>query len=193
MTRIELNQAESFCENLCHPRDPWLTRLVWVFACRVARFERGADQMSIRKYLYPPVVLVAGLLMIVLLHLLIPVGEVPGWLSRLGGVLFILGGAPGVLVIRQFRQAGTTIHPHDRSSSLVTEGLFRYSRNPIYLGMACALLGAALFLGSLLPLVVVPLFMWIIQSQFIVNEERMLEDKFGEAYRVYKTRVRRWL
>jgi len=150
--------------------------------------------MPSQRRLYPPVYLLLGLGLIVLLHLVWPIAEiVPRGLSMLGAVLFILGGAPAILVNQRFSQVGTTIVPLQKSETLVTDGFFRYSRNPIYLGMACSLLGAALFLGSLSPFVVVPLFVWIIQSQFIVHEERMLEEAFGEEYRGYKARVRRWL
>jgi len=150
--------------------------------------------MPRQRRLYPPVYLLLGLALIVLLHLFLPIAEiVPRSLSALGAVLFILGAAPGILVNKRFAQANTTIRPLEVSKALVTDGFFRYSRNPIYLGLAVSLLGAALLLGSLSPFVVPPIFVLIIQSQFIVHEERILEDTFGEAYRVYKAKVRRWL
>ncbi|MBX3052870.1 MAG: isoprenylcysteine carboxylmethyltransferase family protein [Caldilineaceae bacterium] len=150
--------------------------------------------MSIQKYLYPPVYFLGGLGLIVLLHLFFPLGTiVPRYLSWLGAVLFVLGGVPAVLIFGQFQRAGTTIHPHAVSQKLVTDGLFRFSRNPIYAGMALSLLGAALYFGDLSPFVVAPLFVWVIQNQFIVPEERLLEETFGDAYREYKSHVRRWL
>ena len=150
--------------------------------------------MPRQRRLYQPIYLLLGLALIVLLHLLLPIDElVPRSLKGLGAVLFILGAAPAILVNQRFSQAGTTIVPLEVSKALMTDGFFRFSRNPIYLGLAVSLLGAALFLGSLSPFVVPPLFVWIIQSQFIVHEERILEDTFGEEYRAYKAKVRRWL
>ena len=150
--------------------------------------------MPSQRRLYPPVYLLLGLALIVLLHLLLPLMEiVPRPLSGPGAVLFILGAAPAILVNQRFSQAGTTIVPLEVSKTLVTDGLFRYSRNPIYLGMTVSLLGAALFLGSLSPFVIAPLFIRIIQTRFIVHEERILVETFGEEYRAYKAKVRRWL
>lgn len=114
-------------------------------------------------------------------------------LTYLGWLLFALALALAVAVAWRFKRAGTTIKPFQRSSALVTDGLFAYSRNPIYLGMVVGLLGICLALGSLGPLLVVPPFVYILQSRVIAAEERMLEDAFGEAYLEYCRRVRRWL
>ena len=76
---------------------------------------------------------------------------------------------------------------------MVTAGLFAYSRNPIYVGLVAALLGIFVALGSLTPIVIVPPFIYIIRTRFIAAEERMLEDTFGDAYRDYRNRVRRWI
>ena len=76
---------------------------------------------------------------------------------------------------------------------LLTTGLYRFSRNPIYLGMTLTLLGWGLVLGSLGALLLVPLFPPWIERLFIRTEEAMLEDQFGDAYRAYAARTRRWL
>ncbi|MGH8742056.1 MAG: methyltransferase family protein, partial [Burkholderiales bacterium] len=70
---------------------------------------------------------------------------------------------------------------------------YRFTRNPMYLGMSGALLGAAVYLGSLTPFVVVPAFMALLADRFIAPEEAFLERAFGQAYLDYKARVRRWL
>lgn len=114
-------------------------------------------------------------------------------LTYLGWLLFALALAVAGAVAWRFKRAGTTIKPFQRSSALVTDGLFAYSRNPVYLGMVVGLLGIVLALGSLGPLLVVPPFVYILQSRFIFAEERMLEDAFGEAYLDYCRRVRRWV
>jgi protein-S-isoprenylcysteine O-methyltransferase Ste14 len=83
--------------------------------------------------------------------------------------------------------------PFERSTALVTDGLFRYTRNPMYLGLTLVLAGVALLLGSLGAWLPIPVFVAIIQVNFIAGEERFLTELFGEEYLVYKQRTRRWL
>jgi protein-S-isoprenylcysteine O-methyltransferase Ste14 len=92
-----------------------------------------------------------------------------------------------------FRRVGTAIKPFEPSTVLVISGPYRISRNPIYLGMVCALVGVGVALGSLAPFVVVPFFGYWIDRRFIRVEESMLGETFGSEYHAYKTRVRRWL
>ena len=92
-----------------------------------------------------------------------------------------------------FDAAGTPVMPFSESTAVVDTGLFRFSRNPIYLAMVLALTSIGVIIGDLLPLIVIPAFVLIIQTLFIHHEERVLEQRFGEAYRAYKSRVRRWL
>jgi protein-S-isoprenylcysteine O-methyltransferase Ste14 len=75
----------------------------------------------------------------------------------------------------------------------VTTGWFRFTRNPMYLGMVIMALGAGLALGSLGALLPLPVFVAIIQTQFIRGEERMLTEIFGQQYTDYRARVRPWL
>ena len=92
-----------------------------------------------------------------------------------------------------FVKAGTTVKPFQESSELVMMGPFNLTRNPMYLSMTVFLLGLAILLGSLTPFFIIPFFVWIITKRFIRVEERMLEQRFGESYRAYKARVRRWI
>ena len=93
-----------------------------------------------------------------------------------------------------FIRAKTTINPLKPASSaaLVTRGLYRFTRNPMYLGMLLVLLGWAVFLSSLAALLIAPLFMLYINRFQIAPEERVLEEKFGAAFTDYMQRVRRW-
>jgi protein-S-isoprenylcysteine O-methyltransferase Ste14 len=75
----------------------------------------------------------------------------------------------------------------------VTGGLYRYTRNPMYLGMVSVLIGAALLFGTLSAWLPIPVFVWIIHNNFIRVEERFLEGIFGGQYLQYKNKVRRWL
>jgi protein-S-isoprenylcysteine O-methyltransferase Ste14 len=142
----------------------------------------------------PPVYFLAAIVLMAALDRWLPLARpFHPLLTYLGWLLLVLALAVAVAVAWRFKRAGTTIKPFQRSSALVTDGLFAYSRNPIYLGMVVGLLGIFLALGSLGPLLVVPPFVYIIQTRFIAVEERMLEDAFGEAYLDYCRRVRRWL
>lgn len=94
---------------------------------------------------------------------------------------------------RLFSQAGTNIIPFTKSTSLVTEGVFSFSRNPMYTGMTFALVGLAIILNGMLAWLVVVLFFAIIRFYFIKNEEALMETTFGNDYVEYKASVRRWL
>lgn len=87
----------------------------------------------------------------------------------------------------------TSLYPNGESTALVETGVYRYTRNPMYLGMALMVLGAALFLGSLSPLLAVVFFCLMLEHLFIKPEEQRLEGWFGDSYRDYCSRVRRWL
>jgi len=92
-----------------------------------------------------------------------------------------------------FMQVGTTVKPFQESSELVVQGPFHFTRNPMYLSLTTLLLGLGILLGSLTPFLVIPFFVLIINRRFIPAEESMLERRFGESYRAYRGRVRRWI
>jgi len=92
-----------------------------------------------------------------------------------------------------FRRAGTTPNPTKRTTALVLHGPYRFTRNPIYLGFAALYLGLALLVNSLWPLLLLPAVIALVQTHVIAREEAYLEARFGEEYRTYKARVRRWI
>ena len=143
----------------------------------------------------PPVLVVlAAALLIWLAHRALPGPPVPG----AGAIAFVLL-AGGVALIAaglgNFRRAGTTVDPLDpsRASRLVTGGVYRRTRNPMYLGFALLLLAWAVRLSTLAGAIVVPLFVLFMNRFQIGPEERALDALFGEEYRGYRQRVRRWL
>lgn len=92
-----------------------------------------------------------------------------------------------------FQEKKTPIRPTDEPSTLVADGPFRFSRNPMYLGIILMLTGVAVWVGSL-PMFLAPIAFFIVLSiVFIPHEEKTLERIFGDAYRDYKSKVRRWL
>ncbi|MCX6951215.1 MAG: isoprenylcysteine carboxylmethyltransferase family protein [Verrucomicrobia bacterium] len=120
-----------------------------------------------------------------------------GWLHQPGlGLALGLGGVGiAVLGVVSFRRARTTVDPRypHKMTALVTSGLYRVTRNPMYLGMLLALAGWACGLGQLLPWLFLPLFIAYLNRFQIVPEERALAARFGEAFAAYRARVRRWL
>jgi len=104
-----------------------------------------------------------------------------------GGSVMILMGT------RRFQAAGTNIPPSLPTTALVVDGIYRRTRNPLYLGMTLVYLGVGVAAGSIWAIVLVVPLLWIINSGVIVREESYLERKFGDAYRAYKARVRRWV
>lgn len=117
-------------------------------------------------------------------------GQISGaiMVSIIGLVILLVSGY-------QFRKASTTVHPlkPDESSSLVTSGIYRFSRNPMYIGFLLLLLAWGLILGSALAFLVLPFFIVLITNVQITPEESVLLKRFGEEYINYKKKVRRWI
>jgi protein-S-isoprenylcysteine O-methyltransferase Ste14 len=152
------------------------------------------DQTTTYPKVMPPMGMLGGILLMLILHFVFPIIQiVPTFWKLLGFLPLMLGLALSFAAERQFRQVGTTVHPSGETSQLVTDGYYRYSRNPMYLGMGLTLLGVALLLGSLMPFGVIALFTWWIKTQFIRREEDMLATQFGNDWLEYKARVRRWI
>ena len=150
--------------------------------------------MEQKRKIIPPVYFLLSLLAMTALHFWLPIARiVPVPWSYGGVVLVILGIALAVIASGLFKRAGTPVIPFEPSTALVTSGPYRFTRNPMYLGLVLIHLGAAAFCGTLGAFLPIPVFVWIIQTRFIVGEERFLEEIFGEQYLAYKGRVRRWL
>lgn len=111
----------------------------------------------------------------------------------LSHLLLLVSIGLGVWGVTSFARARTPILPFWPSRTLITAGPFRFSRNPLYLGLALAYAGIALGWGMLWPLLLLPVAVWIIARYVIRPEEAHLEAVFGERYRAYRRRVRRWL
>jgi protein-S-isoprenylcysteine O-methyltransferase Ste14 len=151
--------------------------------------EKGSSRMFV-----PPVYFLVALLLMGFFHRVAPGARILAAPYSYGG-LVLIALALGLIVWAAFlfRRAGTNIRPYLPSTALVVSGPYKFTRNPMYLGMAGALLGTAVFMGSLTPFIVLPAFMALISERFIVPEETKLEAAFGRDYLDYKARVRRWL
>lgn len=113
----------------------------------------------------------------------------------LSGVIGIIGIMIAILALAAIHKAKTTISPFqpENTRQIVDWGIYRYSRNPMYLALLLGLVIWALLLGSLFAWLVVPLFIWIMTYFQIYPEEQILSKKFGQVYVDYLSKVRRWL
>ncbi|WP_457107671.1 methyltransferase family protein [Methylobacterium sp. P5_C11] len=110
-----------------------------------------------------------------------------------GGLLFVAGVAMMLAAAGLFRRLGTNVRPSQPTALIATTGPYRWTRNPMYLGMALIYAGLAISLDGPVALALLPLVLIAIQTQVIAREERYLEAKFGDDYRRYRAAVRRWL
>lgn len=109
------------------------------------------------------------------------------------GVVFLAGLAVFVAGIRNFSAANTPVRGHQPASALVTGGIHGWSRNPIYVGMFLLYLGIGIAVRSAWILILVLPLAMVVRYAVVAREEAYLERRFGDAYRDYKARVRRWL
>ena len=125
---------------------------------------------------------------------LLPFGALPH-LPIVAIVMALIGIGAGIAGIWSFYKARTTINPLEPSEAthFVSEGIYKLSRNPMYVGLACCLVSWAIWLSYLLPWLGVLLFIAYMTHFQIIPEERALRQKFGDEYQNYCLKVRRWL
>lgn len=144
----------------------------------------------------PPIYALSIGLMMWLLNSNFPVVQLieSPW-NKIGLGIIIVAGAFDLWSLFLFFKKHTTPNPMkpENTTGLVVNGLYKISRNPMYVGLLTILFGYAIWLGSLTPFLVLPLFYWLITEMQIKPEERALDSKFGQEYLDYKNTVRRWL
>ncbi len=141
----------------------------------------------------PPIIYLAGLSLALLIHYFYPIGFLSESVSVWFGLLFFLMAIPIVLfAMLALKRAETSPDVRKPTSAIVTDGIYRLSRNPMYVSLAFVYLGIAFWVNSLwILLLIVPVL--IVVDQGIINrEEQYLEQKFGDEYLRYKSEVRRW-
>jgi len=153
---------------------------------------RAGDSASVR--IPPPFIYIAGLLIGIYGGRLLP-GTLPepAWVLAAASVLFAAGFVLALSAIMRFRSLGTQLRPDKPVTALVFDGPYRFTRNPMYVGLAMVYIGIALWVASLWALVLLVPVLLIIRYAVIAREERYLVSKFGPAYLAYTSRVRRWL
>lgn len=150
---------------------------------------------KIRTYVdMPPLWLVAFLLLPWSFKRIWPEARVDSEvLDLLGGLLVGGGVLLALLAVDEMRRSTTTAMPHRTASTLVQGGVFRWSRNPIYLGDLLIYLGFCLFWGAAICAPLALALAWILTDRFIEPEEQRLTEAFGQAFEDYRNRTRRWL
>ncbi len=154
--------------------------------------ENQIDHANVK--IEPPVLLLIHVIAVILLRWLVPLPfMLPQVLEWLGYVLVLLGIVLAGSAARRFIRAHTTTYPHGSVATIVTSGPYGFSRNPIYLGLVCLLIGFSFVFRTYWGLILSPLFIVLMNMLVIQHEETYLEGKFGEVYTNYKSHVRRWL
>jgi protein-S-isoprenylcysteine O-methyltransferase Ste14 len=152
------------------------------------------DEDSARVRIPPPVILFSSIVIGWGLNVFFPLSFIPENYRAVLGASFIVIGL-GIInyCAYLFKKAQTEIKPWKKTSNIITTGLYGISRNPIYTCFVIVVLGAAFAINSLwVVLMLIPMIL-IIDKYVIAKEERYLEKKFGEEYKSYKNKVRRWL
>ena len=148
-------------------------------------------------HIAPPIVFVAGFLFGFLLDRYLIAMRISGAASRsvalVGLVMMVAGAVLAIAGVLAFRRARTTILPFRAASAMVRDGPYRFTRNPMYVGMTLGYLGLSLAFNTAWPILLLPLVLVAMVKLVITKEEEYLEAVFGDDYRVYKRGVRRWI
>jgi protein-S-isoprenylcysteine O-methyltransferase Ste14 len=154
--------------------------------------EMQRDYASVK--IHPPILLLLHIFAAFLLNWLIPLPfAFPNVLGWMGYPLILAGLGLAFSAAGQFMKVHTTLDPHGSVTEIVTTGPYRFSRNPIYLGFVCLLIGFPSIFRTCWGVVLSPVLMMSLYQLVIKHEEAYLEKKFGDVYISYKSRLRRWL
>ncbi len=146
---------------------------------------------------WPPAIYGALFVVALILTWVVPLPLLPDGVALVtrivGGIVVVGAIAFAVMAEQEFRRAGTAALPTAPTTAIVSTGVFSRTRNPMYLAFSAAMIGWALATNSWWFLIATPIAMVAVTKLAIEREEAYLDRKFGETYRAYKTRVRRWV
>ena len=152
------------------------------------------DRPRINPMVHPPLIVLMFIVISYFLGRFVPLPFVaPAILRNIGLLLTFIGFLLGVGAFVEFRKARTTLDPHGSAKQLVTSGIYRFTRNPIYLGFLLIVIGLPLNSGLFWGIVMALFYMLTMNRLVIEHEEKYLEKKFKDAYTSYTSQVRRWL
>ena len=146
-----------------------------------------------RKLVIPPTFLLISFILIVLFYFLFPEYNLIPFPYNLGGLLIVFLGFSIMGKSRDLFKKHQTTLKYEKSSYLVTEGVFSKTRNPMYVGMILLLLGIGITFGNIFSMLAVIVFLLPVHSICIPKEEKWMKETFGKDYQVYKNKVRRWV
>ena len=145
----------------------------------------------------PPLIFLSGLIFSGIVHWFYPFYSLPPeylTISRILGVLLIVFGLGIILIAKvKMQRAKTNIEPWKPTNAIVTDGIYSYSRNPVYVAMAVIFFGVNLIFNSVWFAPFLVLVLLVMHYGVILREERYLENKFGDEYLNYKKKVRSWI
>ena len=152
------------------------------------------DNQQVPKLFHPPIIALVLLLISVFLHFVFPINKFIYFPYSLTGVLLIVLGFK-ILIWGKFtfQRKGVELIPGSKSSNLIEDGPFKFTRNPMYLGFVLILVGISFIFGSISAFLAPIVFFLIIHFSFIPFEEKHMEKQFGKGYLDYKKRVRKWV
>jgi protein-S-isoprenylcysteine O-methyltransferase Ste14 len=143
---------------------------------------------------FPPLLFLSCLAAGLALHWFVPLATFLPWSARvvIGGLALVVAAVLGLGGERALHGAGTNVRPDRPTTAVVTSGIYRYTRNPLYLALLHLYTAIALFADSLWPFAMWAVLLPVLVTGVVAREERYLERKFGEPYRAYTANVRRW-
>ena len=141
----------------------------------------------------PPHAAIGSLIVVIFLHYLFPTPLIPKPFNYFGILFFAAGLFILLWSFGLFKKKETPILPGQKPTALVIEGPYKFTRNPMYLGVTTALAGIAVYLGDLFAFLSPIAFFMFVSVRFIPREEKLMEKIFGKKYLDYKKRVRRWI
>ncbi len=146
-----------------------------------------------KKYFTPPLIYKLFIVMMLIVRFL-PISKQIGYPLNLGGIILLFVGTIMSMDAKIFfKRANSPIMPDDDPVKLHTKGMFRFSRNPMYLGITIGLMGIAILTGIIYNLSFPILYFFIMDLCFVRLEEKKLDEIFGESYRQYRNETRRWI
>jgi protein-S-isoprenylcysteine O-methyltransferase Ste14 len=143
--------------------------------------------------IHPPLLAGALLLVTLALHFMLPEERVVGWEQVIGLIVVVIGVGVSSFAAAIFQGRETTRNPYGEPTAFIAQSPYNWTRNPMYLGLASALFGLAIFFGSITMLLAPAVFFAVIDRIVIPREEETMERLFGQDYRNYTNRVRRWI
>jgi len=140
----------------------------------------------------PPIYFIS-LLILTVLTFVIPIKIIIKPYNYFGIILILFGIIMNLWTDQLFKKTHTNVKYHKIPNKLIVSGPFKFSRNPMYLGMLAILLGVAIIIGNLISFIFPIIFIIIINKKHISTEEKNMEKTFGKEYLKYKNKVRRWI